>query len=240
MSLFILGIVLFSGVLHVCWNFQVKQTSDKYLSMTAVVLGSVPFTAAAVFFSPVPRPGTLIFIAAGAVLHTGYQLFLLNSYRIGDLSQVYPLSRGVAPLIVAGIMSLTLSKRSDGLRNFKAVILAILTGGFIAAYSLVDGYGARQAGTSLGFYGYVSIANAVLFGAIMGITRPGLIQKTLSLNWKLSIGGGGLSFAAYALIMWAFTQAPIALVSAIRETSMVFTLLTGVVFLKERIDLAKP
>ena len=118
------------------------------------------------------------------MLHTGYQLFLLNSYRIGDLSQVYPLARGVAPLIVAGIsvillginlsqfelaaivtigtgiMSLTLARRSDGMRNVRAASLAIITGGFIAAYSLVDGLGARQAGTALGFYSWLSIINA--------------------------------------------------------------------------------
>lgn len=263
MSFSILIVVLLAGLLHVSWNFQVKRTADKYLSMTAVVLGSIPFTASAIFFSPALQPGAIIFVIAGAILHTGYQLFLLNSYKIGDLSQVYPLARGVSPLIVAGIsvaflkvylsgseliavvmiatgiMSLTLVRRSDGQRNGRAAVMAILTGGFIAAYSLVDGFGARQAGTALGFYGYLSITNAVMFGTIMRFMRPGLVTKALSQNWKMALSGGGQSFVAYALVMWAFTQAPIALVAAVRETSIIFALLLGVFFLKERLDLMK-
>ncbi len=259
----ILIVVLLAGLLHVSWNYQVKRTADKYLSMTAVVLGSIPFTVSAILFSPALQPGSLVFVIVGAILHTGYQLFLLNSYKIGDLSQVYPLARGVSPLIVAGvsvvflsvhlsgfeliavamiatgIMSLTLVRRSDGRRNGKAAALAILTGGFIAAYSLVDGFGARQAGTALGFYGYLSILNAVLLGTIMRFMKPGLVTKVLHQNWKMALSGGGQSFVAYALVMWAFTQAPIALVTAVRETSIIFALLLGVFFLKERLDLMK-
>lgn len=258
-----MSVVLFAGLLHVSWNYQVKQTADKHLSMTAVVLGSIPFTASAILCSPPLRPGAAVFVIAGAVLHTGYQLFLLNSYKIGDLSQVYPLARGVSPLIVAGvsviflkvrlsgvelmavvmigtgIMSLTLVRCSDGQRNGRAAVMAILTGGFIAAYSLVDGFGARQAGTALGFYGYLSITNAVMFGMITRFTKPGLVTKALVQDWKMALSGGGLSFAAYALVMWAFTQAPIALVTAVRETSIIFALLLGVFFLKERLDLMK-
>lgn len=258
-----MSVVLFAGLLHVSWNYQVKQTADKHLSMTAVVLGSVPFTASAILFSPPLMPGAAVFVIAGAILHTGYQLFLLNSYKIGDLSQVYPLARGVSPLIVAGvsviflkvrlsgielmavvmigtgIMSLTLVRCSDGQRNGRAAVMAILTGGFIAAYSLVDGFGARQAGTALGFYGYLSITNAVMFGMIMRFTKPGLVTKALVQDWKMALSGGGQSFAAYALVMWAFTQAPIALVTAVRETSIIFALLIGVFFLKERLDLMK-
>jgi drug/metabolite transporter (DMT)-like permease len=196
-------------------------------------------------------------------LQERYQLFLLNSYRIGDLSQVYPLARGVAPLIVAGfsvivlgvnlsrlelsaiimigtgIMSLTLVRRSDGLRNGRASSLAIITGGFIAAYSLVDGLGAREAGTSLGFYGGLSVINALIFAAIMKIIRPGLVKTVVRQNWRLALSGGCASFTAYALVVWAFTLAPIALVTALRETSIIFALLLGVFVLKERLDLVK-
>jgi hypothetical protein len=168
-------IVLIAALLHESWNYLVKRAEDKHLSMSAVVLGHTPFAAAALLCTSIPEPNSLPYVISGAVLHTGYQLFLLYSYRIGDLSQVYPLARGVAPLFVAGIsvlllginlsqfelvaiftigiaiMSLTLVRRSDGLRNGRATSLAIITGGFIAAYSIVDGLGARQAGTALGF-----------------------------------------------------------------------------------------
>ena len=214
MSLTVMTIVLIAALLHASWNYLVKQTEDKHLSMSAVVLGHTPFAATALLCSPLPELNSLTYVIAGAVLHTGYQLFLLYSYRIGDLSQVYPLARGVAPLIVAGIsvmllgvnlsqfelvaivtigtgiMSLTLVRRSDGLRNGRATSLAIITGGFIAAYSIVDGLGAREAGTALGFYSCLSILNAMIFAAFMRFIRPGLIKKVVSQNWRLAFSGG--------------------------------------------------
>lgn len=256
-------IVLIAATLHASWNFLIKQQEDKHISMTAVVLGHTPFALAALLFSPFPEFEALPYIIIGALLHTGYQLFLLYSYRIGDLSQVYPLARGVAPLIVAsvsvaflgvrldllelsaicviasGIMCLALVRRSDGFRNYHAAFLAITTGGFIAAYSLVDGLGARIATTSLGFYGCLSILNAIFFTIIIRFLRPGVLKTVIFRNYKLALMGGSASFIAYALVIWAFTMAPIALVTALRETSIIIALFLGVFVLKERLDLLK-
>lgn len=255
--------VLFAALLHASWNFLVKRNDDKHLSMSAVVLGHTPFALAALLYAPWPRLESVPYLVGGVGLHVGYQLFLLASYRIGDLSQVYPLARGSAPLMVAGvsvallgqplsrlelaavaaiaagIMSLAWVRRSDGLRNGRAAALALATGGFIASYSLVDGLGAREAGTALGFYGWLSIANGLVFAAIMSIVQPGLVKRVVCRNWRLALGGGGASFLAYATATWAFTVAPIPLVTALRETSIVFALVLGVVVLKERLDLAK-
>jgi drug/metabolite transporter (DMT)-like permease len=202
-------------------------------------------------------------MAGGLALHFGYQLFLMHAYEHGDLSQVYPIARGSAPLIVAvvsvaalgvhlqgaemlavaiiaaGILSLVLVRRADGLRNGRAAGLALVTGMFIAAYSLVDGYGARIAGTSLGFYAWVALINAPLMALYLGARDPGILGRIAGSGRASAIFGGGASFVAYAVVTWAFTQAPIALVTALRETSVVFALLIGVFCLKERLDLAK-
>jgi drug/metabolite transporter (DMT)-like permease len=263
MSPEVMVIVLFAALLHASWNFLVKSTDDKHLSMSAVVLGHAPFALAVLICAPLPSLQSLPYLLTGVVLHLGYQLFLLASYRIGDLSQVYPLARGASPLIVAaisvmllgvhlawieltavitigtGIMSLTLVRRSDGLRNGRAALLALITGGFIASYSLVDGMGARAAGTALGFYGWLSIVNAVIFAAVMRVIQPGTVSRVVCQHWRLALGGGGASFFAYAIVTWAFTMAPIPLVTALRETSIVFALLLGVFVLKERLDLLK-
>lgn len=263
MSLSVMSIVLLAAMLHATWNFLVKNTDDKFLSMGAVVLGHTPFALAAIICSPSPSIESLPYLVAGALLHVGYQLFLLSSYRIGDLSQVYPLARGIAPLIVAavsvtalgvrltgielaaivvigtGITSLTLVRRGDGLRNGRAVFFSLMTGGCIAAYSLVDGIGAREAGTALGFYGWLSLINGLIFAAIMRWIRPGTVSKIVTNQWPLALKGGGASFLAYAMVIWAFTMAPIALVTALRETSIIFAMLLGVFVLKERLDLAK-
>jgi drug/metabolite transporter (DMT)-like permease len=259
----VLMIVLFAALLHASWNFLVKRTENKFVSMCAVVLGHTIFALIAILFSPSPSPLSLPYLFAGALLHVGYQFFLLTSYRLGDLSHVYPLARGVAPVLVAtvsvlflhirltpfellailiiaaGITSLSLVRRKDGLQNSRAVFYSLITGGFIAAYSMVDGIGARAAGTALGFYGWLSIVNAVVFAVIMRLKHPGVIGRVIIYNRKLALFGGGASFFAYAMVIWAFTHAPIALVTAVRETSIVFAMLFGVVFLRENINLTK-
>ena len=255
--------VIAAAVLHAVWNAVVKGSDDKHLGMTAVVLGHAPLSAIVLLIVPTPDVASWPFLIGGVALHTGYQLFLLNSYRIGDLTQVYPIARGTAPILVAvvsvlflgvalsamqllpvvmiavGIMSLSFVRRNDGLRNPRAAMLAFATGCFIAAYSLVDGLGARQAGTALGFYAWLSLINAFVFMLIMAIAKPGLIRRVHVEAVPALIIGGTASFIAYALVVWAFTQAPIALVTALRETSIIAALLIGVFFLKERLDLAK-
>ena len=231
--------------------------------MTAIVLGHAPIALVMVFIAPIPNPESWPFIIAGVALHVGYQLFLLNSYRIGDLTQVYPIARGTAPILVAGVsvallgvtlngnellaifliaigvMSLSLVRQKDGLRNSPAAALAFATGCFIAGYSLVDGLGAREAGTALGFYAWLSLFNALVFSLIMVVAKPGLISRVRVEAIPAVVFGGAASFTAYGLVVWAFTQAPIALVTALRETSIIFALFVGVFFLKERLDLAK-
>ena len=257
MSATVMILVLLAALLHASWNFFVKQADDKHLGMSAVVVGHTPFAAAALLYAPIPGIDSLPYILIGATLHTGYQLFLLNSYRFGDLSQVYPLARGVAPMIVAcisvivlgvklsgidlsaiagigvGIASLCDVRSRDSQYGARAGFLAIITGAFIAAYSLVDGIGARKAGTALGFYGWLSLCNAVVYGTIMSLSRPGLIRKMVCRDWRLVLMAGGASFCAYALVTWGFTLAPIALVAALRETSIIFALLFGAIFLRE-------
>lgn len=255
--------VIAAALLHAAWNALVKQGADKHLGMTAVVLGHVPIALVVLPFVPFPAPVSWPWLLAGLLLHTGYQLFLMMSYRIGDLTQVYPIARGTAPLLVAGIsvaflgvhlaplellgvltigagiMSMSLVRQRDGLRNRHAALLALATGGFIAAYSLVDGTGARLAGTALGYFGWASIGNAAVFASLMTLTRPGLLTQVFRRGKRAMILGGGASFVAYSMVIWAFTQAPIALVTALRETSIVFALLIGVFLLGERLDLAK-
>ena len=255
--------VIGAALLHASWNALIKGGGDKRVSMGAVMLGHIPLALGSVLFVPLPAVESLPYLAAGILLHFGYQLFLLQSYRIGDLTQVYPIARGSAPLIVAlvsvvvlgvhltsfeilavsligaGVLSLALVRRADGLRNGGAAMMALTTGCFIASYSLVDGLGARLAGTSLGFYSWLAIGNGIIIVIYLTLTSPGTLRDIAVKGRWVFVIGGSASFIAYALVTWAFTQAPIALVTALREVSIIFALLIGVFFLKERIDLAK-
>jgi drug/metabolite transporter (DMT)-like permease len=264
MTLTVFLAVLLAAALHATWNALVKGGQDMWVNMAGVVLGHTPMALLMLVFVPMPSVESWPYIAAGIALHFGYQVFLLQSYRIGDLTQVYPIARGIAPLIVAGvstialgvvlntvelmaigliavgIMSLSLVRRSDGTRNHLAALLAAITGCFIASYSLNDGMGARVAGTALGFYGWVATGNAIVFALYLAATRREVFAKlSHGAGLKVMAIGGTASYLAYAIVTWSFTQAPIALVTALRETSIVFALLIGVGFLKERLDLFK-
>ncbi|MGR3616603.1 MAG: EamA family transporter [Paracoccaceae bacterium] len=263
MTTSIFFVVLGAALLHAVWNALVKDGGDKFVAMTSVIIGQAPLAAVCLLFVPLPSSESLPYLAAGVALHVGYQLFLPLSYRVGDLSQVYPIARGTAPLLVAavsvlflnvklssieilgiavigaGIMSLALVRKSDGQRNVKAAGLALITGCFIAAYSLVDGTGARIAGTALGFYGCLALGSTAVYVLLMSAWRPGTVREVLATRKAIGLFGGSASFVAFALVIWSFTQAPIALVTALRETSIVFALLIGVFVLKERLDLVK-
>lgn len=263
MSLTVFLAVIGAALLHATWNALLKGGSDKTLGMVAVSVGHIPVAVVSLFFVPMPAPESYPYILAGTLLHLGYQVFLLNSYRIGDLTQVYPIARGSAPLIVAlvsvaglgvafegveilailvivaGIMSVGLIRQSDGGRNGKAALLALITGTFIAGYSLVDGLGARVAGTSLGYFSWVAIGTAILMVAYTRVAAPGTLRALPGPGRRMFLIGGSASFIAYAIVTWAFTQAPIALVTALRETSIAFALLIGVVVLKERLTRPK-
>lgn len=242
---------------------MVKGARDKQLNMIAVVIGHLPLGLVALMLSETPNSASLPYLFAGMGLHFGYQLFLIRAYHAGELTQVYPIARGSAPMIVAavsvgflgvslapleiaavltiglGILSMALVRKQNGQRNPQGARLAMITGCFIAAYSLVDGMGARVAGSALGFYGWLAMGNAVLMTAFIAVTAPHQFRALVANGKRVFLIGGSASFAAYGLVIWAFTQAPIALVTALRETSIIFALLIGVVFLKEKLDLAK-
>lgn len=263
MSTSVFFAVILAAILHASWNALVKSGADKTLSMAGVVFGHLPFAMGLLFIVPAPAPASYPYLLTGILLHFGYQLFLLMSYRIGDLTQVYPIARGSAPLIVAavsvvvlgvelsgtelaaitligcGILSLSLVRHNDGLRNSRAAVMALGTGCFIASYSLIDGLGAREAGTALGFYSWLAIGNALAMAVYLALTDPAVFRKLPTAGLRITVYGGSASFCAYALVMWAFTQSPIALVTALRETSIIVALLIGVFHLKEKLSLTK-
>lgn len=263
MSITIFCVVIFAALLHAVWNSIVKGGKNKGLNMTGVVLGHVPIASLSLLFVPSPAPESWPYIIASLFFHTGYQLLLLQSYRLGDLTQVYPIARGTAPLlvalvsilflgvvlrpidqlailiIVAGVLSLSIVRQQDGLRNVNAAWFAFLTGCFIAAYSLNDGIGARLAGTAIGFYAWLGIGNAIVWCIIMSFINPSVLKTLPRQGKRVFFIGGSASFIAYTLVVWAFTQAPIALVTALRETSIIFALLIGTFFLREQLNLTK-
>ena len=252
--------VLLAALLHATWNSLVKGSQDKYVGMLLIALGHVPPGVIFVFFAPLPGMDVLPWLAASLALHLGYQLFLAASYRVGDLTTVYPIARGSAPLFVTmvsltvldvnlswaqvgsvgllilGLLLLSYDRLGANKRQWTVVTLALVTGGFIASYSLVDGLGARKMGYALAYWGWVAIGNGVLMTLWMLLFQPSSMAKVRlnPQNLTTLFLGGGASYLAYGIVTWAFTQAPIAVITALRETSVIFALLIGLMFLGER------
>ncbi|RED13800.1 DMT family transporter [Pontivivens insulae] len=261
MTLTVFLAVILAAALHASWNAMVKGAADKDLTMAAVVIGHAPFALIAMAISPMPALESWGWIALSTVLHLGYQLFLLRSYRTGDLTQVYPIARGAAPLIVAlvsvaalgetlslgqqigvmligcGVASVAIGGKASPDRI--SAVYALITACFIASYSLSDGIGARAAGTALGYYGWLGFLNAMVFVVFTALTRRHLLGQLVGPRRGLLLIGGGASFVAYAIVTWAFTQAPIALVTALRETSILFALAIGVLILNEKLNIRR-
>ena len=263
MTLAVFLAVLLAAALHAGWNALVKGGTDKLTAMAAVSLGHVPPALLVLAVAPMPDPASWPWLLVSAALHLGYQLFLVQAYRVGDLSQVYPIARGAAPLIVTGVsvwfldvtlpaagllgvlviasglIGLGLVRRADGDRNGMATGLALATGMFIAAYSLTDGIGARASGSPVAFFAIGSILTAIGMAGWTALTAPASLRRLPGAGRMGLLVGGPASFAAYGIVVWAFTKAPIAMVTALRETSIVFALMIGVGLLRERLNLAK-
>ena len=263
MSFQVFLVIIVAAFLHAIWNAMVKYEKDKYLAVGAIVLGHVPASIVIIFLTPFPSVESIPYIIISAILHIGYEWNLLSAYRFGDFTKVYPIARGTGPTLVTiisliflgvvlsnfetlGILIICLGifvlafQDIDVLKNRKAVLYAFLTGFFIMSYSVIDGYGARASFSPLSYIGWSFILNAAIFPILLIYkNKARTILKIAKEGKKIFFIGGTISYMVYAIVVWSFTQAPIPLVAALRETSIVFALLIGIFFLKEKFTFLK-
>ena len=250
--------VILAALLHAIWNAMVKKGDDKYISLTAIVLGHVPISIVIIFFTPILSVQSIPYIFISVIFLTGYEWCLLSAYRLEDFTKVYPIARGTSPIFIIilsffvfglyvskfeligilvisfGIIILSFQKIKT-FKNYSALMYALSTGLFISCYSISDGYGARASASPLNYTAWLFILNAITFPILLKImNKPGIIKRVFNEGKKIFFIGGTISFIVYATIIWAFTQAPVPLVAALRETSIIFGLLIGIFFLKEK------
>ena len=252
----VLFAVLLAAFLHAAWNGTVRLGLDRRSTM--LLLGLTQGGLALVLLPFVARPEVAAWgwILAGAALHAGYKLFLVRAYQGAELSQVYPLARGAAPAMVAAISAIWLGERL-GSGQLAAVALicagilamalgrgrprgatlawALGTACFTAAYTLVDAQGARVAGTAAGYVLWMAVLDAGLLSLWSLATRGPAAFAALPAQWRPGLVAGALSLSAYWIAVWAFSVAPVALVAALRETSILFALAIGALAFKERV-----
>ena len=263
MDLLVFVAVLAAAVMHASWNVLVKLELDRFLSLCLIqaMMGLLGLAMLAVL--PLPAAASLPYAVTSGVLHLGYNLFLARSYRTGDLSQVYPIARGAAPLLTlaitaaflheevnivgaAGVAVLVLGiwivslmgqrgLRLDGLTLF----FAIGTSVFVAAYTIVDGMGGRASGAALSYAAMVFVFDAVFLSiTAFALRGPGIVRQVAP-YWKTGLLGALLAAGAYGIAIWAMTKAPIASVAALRETSILVVMLLSMRVLKETVSLPR-
>jgi len=250
--------VIAAAVMHATWNALVKVSGDRLFSMAVMMFTHSLLAAPFVFYFGFPDPNAWIWIGLSVVIHLFYYLAVVNQYRYGDLSYVYPMSRGSAPLLVCfiayffvgealtttgviaiivislGILALAAPPRLKFTLPGKATMAALFTAITIAGYTFVDGMGGRADPEVFRYIAWLFVFEGVPLLIIVLIRRTPaeLISSWNTIGLK-SLFGGALSTAAYALVIWAMSLSPLAAVSALRETSVIFAALIGTYLMKE-------
>ena len=254
--------VVMAALLHASWNALVKTGQNKQSGMLLLTLAHAFFGLCLLPYVSVPQGAAWLWLIASGLIHMFYQLFLGFAYERGDLSRVYPIARGAAPMIV---LIVSLSFGIDTLRSLdllgifvlglgivlmahgvfssgedcKLIPLALGSAAATAGYSLVDGLGARVMGDALGYVSWLLIFSAVFYTPVILALRGRSVLPRGGGQIALGLCAGCASFIAYALVVWAMTEAPISLVTALREISILFAMLLGWVFFRDTMGPAK-
>jgi len=263
----VVAAVLFGALLHASWNALIKAGDDKALDTALMHLLGCGVGAVLVALVGLPKREALPWLATSVVIHIGYYITLVGAYRNGELGFAYPLMRGTAPLIVAllsgkligehvplavwlgvtgistGVLAigLTRSARESGSRRH-ALGYALANAAIIAAYTIVDGIGVRASGNALQYVALLFLIDGLPYFALVVWQRRAALRPAFAYmrsRWRVGLLGSCASLGAYGIALWAMTKAPVASVAALRETSVLFAALIGVVMLKERFRLQR-
>ena len=256
-------IILASALLHAVWNAIIKGGSDKLFETVMKTSGGGLAMLFVLPFLPLPASESWPYLAGTATIHLFYYLFIAYAYKGSDLSYAYTIMRGSSPLFTAlmtvfvmqqslstgswlgvgllslGIMTLALDCVRRGQFNLVSTALALGNALVIMGYTVVDGTGVRLAGNPLSYICWIFFLNTFPILIVALILRKGEYFRYAKTRWKYGLTGGICSCVAYGLSVWCMTKAPITLVAALRETSVIFGMLIAVVFLKEKITPAR-
>lgn len=257
MPLPVVLLILLAAFLHASWNALLRNGADRLWSMAVMCLAVALASLAVTPWLPLPLPASWPYGVLSALLHVGYNLFLVRSYRSGELGQTYPIARGCSPLLVtlsaallAGEMPGPAALLGTGLVSGGIIALAFRgsrmalpglryalgTGCFIAAYSVVDGLGVRLSGSPMAYTAWMCAGWGLLMPAVFVVWRgPRAFWQppASAATCATAFAGGLVSLLAYGIVIQAMALAPMGAVSALRETSVLFAAVIGRLFLGE-------
>lgn len=258
MNGWLLAAALASAALHASWNAAVRASAQPVRAMTAQMLGSALLALPLLLWSGPPAPAAWPWMAASTLLSMGAVASLLRGYAHGAFGVVYPMARASSVLLVlplagaiagewpgrwgiagvalvsAAVMVLALGRGKMRALTGPALGWTLAAGAFTAGYIVCDAQGVRLAGSTLAYGCALSIANGLLWVGLQ--KRAGLPLRALAGEWPRVLPVAGAAMTSYLLILWVWTSAPIALASALRDTSAVFATVIAVAVLKEPFD----
>lgn len=271
----VIAALVFAALLHAGWNAAAHHVPDRDAGMAWIGAVNAAVAAAFVPWVPVPDAGAWGFLLGSVVVQTAYALLLIRSFRLGAFGQVYPLARGVSPMVVAVLGATVVGQRmgpgqalgvavlcaglvvlvvaggapprarrepaspaapaTPALRADRpAVVSAALTGLCIAGYTVLDGVGVRAAHTTAGYLAWMFLLDGAALAAVLGVRRGRRLITDCRAVWRVGVASGVVSMAAYGIAVWAQTRANLATVAALREVSILFGALIGLVVFRER------
>lgn len=257
MTSLLVGLVLTAALLHAVWNAMAKSGGHPEYSIASYQLVGSIICISLSTLVPIPARESWPLIFLSVIIHNLYYFSLAQAYRVGDLSQVYPLFRGLAPVLVAfgavifagewlslgtlagiviisgGVISLAFRNATLGAMPRKALFWGLTTSLLIACYTVVDGLGVRIAGNPISYILWLFIFEVVPIGIVLLLTRRQAWLRYMRKNPLMVIGGGVASSTAYGLVIFAMSLGTMAVVSSLRETSVIFAAIIGSVFLRE-------
>ena len=258
MDAYVFAAVLFAAACHAGWNAVLKMGVEPFMATALIATASAIIALPLVPLVGLPPLTAAPWLIASVILHIGYYIGLTEAYRTGDMGQVYPIARGSAPLMTAGASAVVLGEilplvgwagiaiLASGifLMSFRggrdlvkmdrrAVGFALFTAVTICGYSIVDGMGARVSGNAHAYAVSLFVWDGLAMVIMASLRRGSDYPVQLLRQWKPAFIGGALSFAAYWIAIWAMTVAPIAIVAALRETSVLFAAAIAVLILRE-------
>jgi drug/metabolite transporter (DMT)-like permease len=254
---FVLALVLFGALLHASWNALLKAQADMVSATALVAVGTGVVALPVMLALPLPAAAALPYLIASALIHVGYFALVGYAYRAADLGAAYPLSRGSAPVvtallaflligealawsawvaigaIAAGIVALSADALLRGGLTMRAGAAALINGGVIVAYTLIDGLGARAAGNGVAYGAWMIAGTGALIAVFALAARGRAALAAARAGWPLALIAGALVLGSYGIALWAMTIAPIGLVASLRETSVLFAAILGAYFFGE-------
>ena len=252
----VLALVLSGALLHASWNALVKSSSDKTLDTALIHVLCSLLALPALLVLGLPPLHVWPYVLASLVIHVGYYFALAGALKHGELGLAYPLMRGTAPLLVAigsfvflgeavrplgwlGIVMvcagvLMLGMSAGLLKHRKAVLFALSNAVLIAIYTVVDAQGARLSGHVGQYVALLFVLDGWPFAVLVYLQRKGQVWQYARARWPLATFGALASLGSYSIALWAMTVAPVALVAALRETSVLFAVILGAWLLRER------